>query len=147
MATVALSTLASASCSGGGYLGTSTPVVLVPYRWLRKHCRFLDLVVHVGWPQWHCPYLVRFQFVVTDGHNWHYPLVLNSNSVAPMVTYDTVGVAMDQQPDLFGSFGSMLRPSAVDRIAGLFFQSSVGLRPYLSTVSLHRCLPVYCQAY
>jgi hypothetical protein len=27
-------------------------------RWLSKHCR--SLVVHVGWPRWHCPYLIRF---------------------------------------------------------------------------------------
>jgi hypothetical protein len=33
-------------------------------------------------------------------------------------------------------FCSMLRPSAVDRIAGLFFQSSVGLFPYLSITSI-----------
>jgi hypothetical protein len=76
-----------------------------------------------------------FKFHCTDGHS------------------DTVGVAMDQQPDLFGSFNvllpmvtltllaivlfcSMSRPSAVDRIAGLFFQSSVGLFPYLSIASI-----------
>jgi hypothetical protein len=45
-----------------------------------------------GWPQWHCP------------------LVLNSNFIAPMVTLTLLAIVL---------FCSMLRPSAV--VAGLFF--------------------------
>jgi hypothetical protein len=71
----------------------------------------------------------QFRFHCTEGHS------------------DTVGVAMDQQPDLFGSFSSMLRPSTPVRIAGLFFQSSAGLFPYLLIIVCSGLNRYCCQAY
>jgi hypothetical protein len=67
----------------------------------------------------------------------------------PMVTLTLLVLVVPWTSDLISSwlahcslFNLMLRPSVVDCVAGLFFQSSVGLFPYLSIASLHRCLPV-----
>jgi hypothetical protein len=120
------------------------------YRWLRKHCRSLR-VVH-GWPQWHCPYLaVRF---LCGGYNsTSTPVVLihtdGYNSSVGFVVPRPAHIAnANGHVDSVGSlFYSMSRPSAVDRIAGLYFQSLVGLFPYQSIASLHRCLPVWYHPY
>jgi hypothetical protein len=56
-------------------------------------------------------------------------------------------VATNQYPDLLARFNSMLRPSAPVCIAGLFFQSSVGLFPYLLIIVCSSLNRYFCQAY
>jgi hypothetical protein len=97
------------------------------HRWLSKHCR--SLVVHVGWPRWHCPYLVRF--LCGFSLRWTSSLISSSLLVCivPMATMALSVMVVDGRNGTVNSrimllwtsnliswlicFNSMLRPSAV----------------------------------
>jgi hypothetical protein len=138
----------SASCSSGGYLSTSTPVVQNPtdghVDTVGVANGHLDAVGYVlvvcrEWPQWHCPLPLP-----VDGHHdsvdcscdchgwpqWHCPLMFLLGSMLPW-TSNLISWLVQ--------FNSMSRPSAV--FAGLFSY----LRWYSAPI-YRSCAPVLLSA-